>query len=220
MNPVSPDDSARSESMLNSIPAAPTSTGSVAYRRSPRGSKQGDIIRAVHNIKYMGRFIAVLRGSLDAMRMTDLWSSSVRRCYNAGPGGTLRMRMLASVLVVVVVSLVAIVPPAYAQTSHAAPQSMLDAAVQDHVATTAADRELVQRMLERPEVQAVAGDIGLDLRRAQSAVSTLEGQQLTDLAAQARQVEKALAGGQSITISAIWIIIGLLVLILLILVLD
>ena len=130
------------------------------------------------------------------------------------------MRMLATVLAVVV-SLVAVIPPAYAQTPHAAPQSVLDAAVQDHVASTTADRETVLRLLERPEVQAVAGDIGLDLRRAQSAISTLEGQQLTDLAAQAQQVEKALAGGQSrIVISTTLIIIALLVLILLIVALD
>jgi hypothetical protein len=131
------------------------------------------------------------------------------------------MRMLASTLVIVF-SLVAVIPPAHAQTSpHAAPQSILDAAVQDHVATTAADRETVMRLLERPEVQAVAGDLGLDLRRAQSAVSTLEGQQLTDLAAQAHQVEQALAGGQSrIVISTTLIIIALLVLILIIVAVD
>ena len=130
------------------------------------------------------------------------------------------MRMLASMLVVVF-SLVSVIPPAYAQTSHSAPQSILDAAVQDHVATTAADRETVLRLLERPEVQAVAGDIGLDLRRAESAVSTLEGQQLTGLAAQAQQVEKALEGGQSrVVISTPLIIIALLVLILLIVALD
>jgi hypothetical protein len=130
------------------------------------------------------------------------------------------MRMLASILVVVL-SLAAVIPSAHAQTSHAAPQSILDAAVQDHVATTAADRETVQRLLERPEVQAVAGDIGLDLRRAQSAISTLEGQQLTDLAAQAQQVEKALAGGQSrVVISTTLIIIVLLVLILIIVAVD
>lgn len=127
------------------------------------------------------------------------------------------MRMLASTLVVVF-SFVAVIPPAHAQTSHAARQSALDAAVQDHVAASAADRETVLRLLERPEVQAIAGDIGLDLRRAETAVSTLDGQQLTDLAAQARQAEQALAGGQSsITISTTLIIIGLLVLILIIL---
>ena len=130
------------------------------------------------------------------------------------------MRMFASIFVVVF-SLVAVIPPAYAQTSHAAPQSILDAAVQDHVATTAADRETVLRLLERPEVQVVAGDIGLDLRRAQSAIATLEGQQLSDVAAQAQQVEKALAGGQSrVTISTTLIIIALLVLILIIVAVD
>jgi len=130
------------------------------------------------------------------------------------------MRMRASILVVVF-SLGALIPPAHAQTALAAPQSILDAAVQNHVATTAADRETVLRLLERPEVQAVAGDIGLDLRRAQSAVSTLEGQQLTDLAEQAQQVEKALAGGQSrVVISTTLIIIALLVLILIIVAVD
>ena len=130
------------------------------------------------------------------------------------------MRMLASTLVVVF-SIVAVIPPAHAQTSHAAPQSVLDAAVQDHVATAAADRETVLRLLQRPEVQAVAGDIGLDLRRAQSAIATLEGQPLTELAAQAQQVEQALAGGQSrIVISTTLIIIALLVLILIIVAVD
>lgn len=126
------------------------------------------------------------------------------------------MRMLASILVVVF-SFVAVIPSAHAQTSHAAPQSVLDAAVQDHVATSAADRETVLRLLERPEVQAVAGDVGLDLRRAQTAISTLDGQQLTELAAQAQQVERALAGGQStVVISTTLIIIVLLVVILLV----
>ena len=126
------------------------------------------------------------------------------------------MRMLASVLVVVF-SFVAVIPPAYAQTSHAASQSALEAAVQDHVATSAADREAVLRLLERPDVQAVAGDIGVDLRRAQTAISTLDGEQLTELAAQAQQVERALAGGQStVVISTTVIIIALLVLILII----
>jgi hypothetical protein len=126
------------------------------------------------------------------------------------------MRTLASIIVPII-SLVVVIPPVHAQTSHAAPQSVLDAAVQDHSAAAAGDRETVARLLQRPEVQAIAGDLGLDLRRAESAVATLEGQQLTELAAQARQAEQALAGGQSVTISAIWIIIGLLLLILLIL---
>ena len=123
------------------------------------------------------------------------------------------MRTLASI-VVVVFSLLAVIPSVQAQTSHAAPQSALDAAVQDHAGTAAADRETVVRLLQRPDVQAIAGDLGLDLRRAESAIATLDGQQLRDLAAQARQAEQGLAGGQStITISTTVIIIALLILI-------
>jgi hypothetical protein len=130
------------------------------------------------------------------------------------------MRTLASTIAVVF-SLVAVIPPVHAQTSHTAPQSVLDAAVHDHVASTTADRDAVLRLLERPDVQAVAGDLGLDLRRAQSAIATLDGPELTQLAAQARQTEQALAGGQSrIVISTTMIIIALLVLILIIVAVD
>jgi hypothetical protein len=66
-------------------------------------------------------------------------------------------------------------------------------------------------------VKELAGDVGLDLRRAHDAIATLDGQELTELAAQARQVDESLAGGQSrITISTTLLIIALLVLILLI----
>jgi hypothetical protein len=76
-------------------------------------------------------------------------------------------------------------------------------------------------VLERPDVRALAAEVGVDVRRAQSAIATLDADRLAPLAAQARQAEQALAGGQSgsVTISYTLIIIGLLVLILLILVL-
>jgi hypothetical protein len=108
---------------------------------------------------------------------------------------------------------------AHAQGAHAAPPSALDAVLQQHVSATQADRDVVLRLLERPDVRALAGDFGLDLRRAASAVSTLDGDVLRDLASRARAAENALAGGQgSVTISTTMIIIGLLVLILIILI--
>ena len=116
----------------------------------------------------------------------------------------------------VLFSLGVMVPPAHAQ-EHAASQAALDAAVQAHVASTGADRERVQRLLEHPTVQAVAADIGMDLRHAQSALSTMGADELSRLAQQTNRVEQALAGGQSsVTISTTLIIIGLLVLILII----
>ena len=123
------------------------------------------------------------------------------------------MHTLTSVVLVLLVA----VSPVYGQSPHSAPAAALDAAVREHVASRAADRETVQRLLTRPEVQAVAGDAGIDLRRVEGAVATLDDSTLTEVAAQARQVEQALAGGQSrITISTTAIIIGLLVLILII----
>ena len=106
---------------------------------------------------------------------------------------------------------------AQAQSTHAAPPAALDAALQQHATSTAADREAVLRVLEKAEVKSVAGRMGVDLRTASSAIATLEGDQLTQLATQARQVDQALAGGAStIVISTTTIIIALLVLILII----
>ena len=128
------------------------------------------------------------------------------------------MRMRTSAwLLVIVFSVAALVPPASAQSSHAAPQSAIDAVLQQKVSDADADRNIVLRLLDRSELQTIADEIGLDLRRAKDAVSTVEGQQLTDLAAQANKVEQSLAGGQSITVSTTLLIIGLLLLIVLIL---
>jgi hypothetical protein len=115
----------------------------------------------------------------------------------------------------------AAVPRLQAQTAHTAPQSALDAAVQQHVDTTAADREAVLRVLGQSAVKGVAERAGIDLKRATGAVSTLQGNDLARVAAQARQVEDALAGGQSrVVISTTVIIIALLVLILIIVAVD
>jgi hypothetical protein len=130
------------------------------------------------------------------------------------------MRTSTLVLVILLSTLIA-VPRAQAQTPHAAPQSAMDAAVQQHVVSVASDRDDVLRVLNLPQVKAVAGSAGLDLRKATNAVASLEGQNLTTVAAQARQVEQSLAGGQSkIVISTTMIIIALLVLILIIVAVD
>jgi hypothetical protein len=130
------------------------------------------------------------------------------------------MRTSVSIVAILLMVFTA-VPPVQAQTSHAAPQSALDAAVQQHVAASATDRDAVLRVLRHSEVKAVAERAGLDLRRATSAVATLDGVELAQVAAQAQQVEQALAGGQSrVVISTTLIIILLLVLILIIVAVD
>jgi hypothetical protein len=130
------------------------------------------------------------------------------------------MRTSTLVLVILLSTLIA-VPRAQAQSQHTATQSAMDAAVQQHVASVASDRDDVLRVLNLPQVKAVAGRAGLDLRKATNAVASLEGEHLGAVAAQARQVEQSLAGGQSkIVISTTMIIIALLVLILIIVAVD
>jgi hypothetical protein len=104
-----------------------------------------------------------------------------------------------------------------AQSSHAASPSALDAAVQQHVAATDADRAAVERLLDRDDVKAVAAGAGIDVRSMKTAVSALDAASLAGIAGQAQSVEQALAGGQStVTISTTVIIIALLILILIV----
>jgi hypothetical protein len=122
--------------------------------------------------------------------------------------------------VAILLTVLSTVSRVHAQGSHAATQSAIDSALEQHVSGIAADRADVLRVLDHPAVREIASRAGIDLRRAASAVEQVHGQELGALAAQARQAEQALSGSQSITISATVIIIGLLVVILLIVALD
>ena len=120
-------------------------------------------------------------------------------------------------VVAILLTLAATAPSLHAQSTHVASQAALDAAIQQKVDDTAAQRAEVLRVLDRDEVKALAGRVGVDLTTATTAVRTMQGQDLAAAAAQAHQVEQALAGGaSSVTISTTTIIIALLVIILLI----
>jgi hypothetical protein len=108
-------------------------------------------------------------------------------------------------------------PSVSAQQRHAADQAILDQVVADHVQQAGDDREAILRVLGFEQVRELAGRVGLDLKHAEAAVTTLDDVELGVIAARARTVNDALVGGQShITISTTVIIIGLLVLILII----
>ena len=110
--------------------------------------------------------------------------------------GYLRMRTPTTVLAILL-TLAAAAPRLHAQSPHVASQAALDAAIQQHLDQTGAQREAVLRVLDRDEVKAVAGRAGIDLTTAATAVASMQGEQLAAAAAQAAQVEQALAGGQS-----------------------
>jgi hypothetical protein len=130
------------------------------------------------------------------------------------------MRTPTTVLAILL-TLAAAAPRLQAQSPHIASLAVLDAAMQQHAAETAAQREAVLKVLDREEVKAVAGRVGIDLTTAATAVSSMSGQDLELAAAQAQQVDRALAGGAStVVISTTTIIIALLVLILLVVAID
>jgi hypothetical protein len=127
------------------------------------------------------------------------------------------MKIIRCSLAVVLAALL-VAPAAQAQT-HVIGKSALTQAVQERVSQDQADRDAILSLLERSEVRQIAQQAGLSLGTAQAAVSTLQGQDLRDLASQARQVNNDLAAGAStIVISTTTIIIVLLIVILIVLI--
>jgi hypothetical protein len=111
-------------------------------------------------------------------------------------------------------------PAANAQ-NHVIGKSALDKAVQERVSRDQADREAITSLLQRGEVRDVAAKAGISLDKAQAAISTLQGEDLRQVASQARQVQNDLAGGAStVVISTTTIIIVLLLVILIVALAD
>jgi hypothetical protein len=107
-------------------------------------------------------------------------------------------------------------PAAWAQQAHVINQSALDQAVQQRVSQDQADREALRTFLANPAVQRVAARAGLSTDKAGAAVSTLQGDELRQAAAQARTVNADLAGGATVVITTTTIIIVLLIIILIV----
>ena len=127
------------------------------------------------------------------------------------------MRKMREIVVTMLVAVMLAPSLAYAGQAAAqtAPQSLSTVAA-EHAAKKQADRQVILDVLARQDVREVAKSANLPIDRAVAAVATLEGQELSQVAAQAQQVNDALAGGQSITLSVWLIIIALLVVILIV----
>ena len=118
-----------------------------------------------------------------------------------------------------VLSLVALMTSstAFADQQHLVSPSQLATTVADGAAKQDMNRATVREALERPEVQAVASKLGLDVTRADEAVDALSGAELEKAANAAQQVNEQFVGGaSSVVISTTTIIIILLLVIILI----
>lgn len=99
---------------------------------------------------------------------------------------------------------------------HVVGQSEIQGLIDQQIGQADADRQAIRTMLQREDVRRIAGSAGLDIARVSAAAGALSGDALTTLAAQARDVNASLVGGDStVVLSATTIIIILLIIILL-----
>jgi hypothetical protein len=99
---------------------------------------------------------------------------------------------------------------------HVVGEKEIQARIDQQIGQADTDRQAIQIMLQREDVRQIAGAAGLDLERASAGAAVLSGPALAKLAAQAREVNTGLVGGDDkIIISATALIIILLLVILL-----
>lgn len=129
------------------------------------------------------------------------------------------MQVVRQILAVCLAIMLA-APAANAQQRHVVGKAALEKAVQDRVNQEQSDRAAIRSLLQRNEVRQIAAKAGLSIEKAERAVSALDGDDLRQLADQARQAQDNLAGGATVVITTTTIILILLVIIILILVAD
>ena len=127
------------------------------------------------------------------------------------------MQSVRTLLVFPLVVLMMASSPAFAGQQHLVTPGQLATTVADGAAKQDANRAAVHEALARPEVEALASKLGLDLTRATAAVDAMAGADLEKAANAAQQVNEQLVGGAStVVISTTTIVIILLLVIILI----
>jgi hypothetical protein len=126
-----------------------------------------------------------------------------------------------TLLVFPIIALILASSPVFAGQQHVVSPSELTTTIADSAAKQDTQRATVREALERPEVQAIASKLGLDVPRAVRAVDVMSGADLAKAADAAQQVNDQLVGGAStVVISTTTIIIILLLVIILIIALK
>lgn len=115
---------------------------------------------------------------------------------------------------VAALSLLVLPAAGFAQAQdHAAPVEALDAIVAEHDRALETERTELRTFLEQPEVRRIASEAGIDIVTAETAVASLDADEIRQLSGPLAQVDAALAGGDTVVITTTALIIGLLVLI-------
>jgi len=127
------------------------------------------------------------------------------------------MKLKALAVAAVLMALTSLSSTASAQPARpVVDRADLDQALGEKVNSDESARDSIRALLGREDVQAMAQGAGLDVRRAVTAVSTLEGADLQRVASQANTANDLLAGGA--TTLHISLVVILLIVIIIILV--
>lgn len=101
------------------------------------------------------------------------------------------------------------------QVASLATQADLDDAIAKTLDQEVAARTTITTLLQRPEVRKLAEGRGLDVRRAEAAVGTLQGDELRRLSALAANADAQLAGGShTVRISLVALLLIIIIVIL------
>lgn len=102
------------------------------------------------------------------------------------------------------------------QTLTVVDRAAVDQALGEKVVSDESARNSIRTLLNRDDVKAMAEGMGLDVRRAEGAVSSLEGADLQRVTARATAANALLAGGATtVTISLVAILLIVIIVILL-----
>ena len=106
---------------------------------------------------------------------------------------------------------------ATAQQRHVADPALMRQAIADQALTDQQNRAAVLGVLQHSQVRDLAGRLGLNVTRAENAVSTLDSTELARVAGQVRSADAQLAGGGSskIVISVTTLLLIIIIIILL-----
>lgn len=105
--------------------------------------------------------------------------------------------------------------PAFAQSSVVVDRAAVDQALASKVTADENARVAIRTLLGREDVKAMAEQMGLDLRRATNAVSSLEGADLQRVSDRAVAANDMLTGGrQTVTISLVAVLLIVIIIIL------
>jgi hypothetical protein len=126
------------------------------------------------------------------------------------------MRLAKKVAALVLLPTLIVTSPAIAQQPRVVDDAAMSRALAGKVESERSQRALVRGVLDRADVREVAARMGLDVERANAAVATLSGAELSVLAERAGAVEaEALAGGANTVVISVTTLLLLLIVVIL-----